>query len=204
MPVQQITQEGSAECYSSDLQQMTAKHVVFYRIPEKYVIELFRDYHGDPFNSLVSARFEESLKAITSTYTAENAVKKREEIKSLVLDLVRKSVGELIDIRDVAIPNIDLSDELEKAIELKQVEQQKSLAKVYELEKETKEAEITMVKARAEAESVKIKGDALKNAPGVIDLEIAKRWNGIAPLSVSVGMEGAGANILLPLGSLAK
>ena len=75
--------------------------------------------------------------------------------------------------------------------------EQAALQKEYELRKEQKEAEITVVRAKAEAEAVKIKGEALKSSPEVIQLEIAKKWNGISPLYIST--TAGGANVLLPL-----
>lgn len=65
------------------------------------------------------------------------------------------------------------------------------------LQKAQRDAEITIVNAKAEAESVRIKGEALTDNPRVVDLEIAKRWNGQSPQSVVIS-EG-GANVLLPL-----
>jgi prohibitin 2 len=106
-------------------------------------------------------------------------------------------VGDLLQIVDINLTNIDLSDQLEAAIEQKVVREQEALAKNFELEKERKQAEITIVRAEAEAKSVSIKGDALKASPEVIQLEIAQRWDGKTPMSVSVGH--GGANVLLPL-----
>lgn len=103
----------------------------------------------------------------------------------------------LIDLVDLPISNIDLTDELEKAIEQKQIKEQEALAKRYELDKAKKEAEITVVNATAEAKAVQIKGQALKASPEVIELEIAKRWDGKSPSSVVVGK--GGANVMLPL-----
>jgi hypothetical protein len=90
-----------------------------------------------------------------------------------------------------------LTDELEQAIELKQIKEQEALAKEYELRKAKKDAEITVVNAEAEAKAVKIKGAALKTSPEVIELEIAKKWNGESPATVVVGK--GGGNVLLPL-----
>jgi regulator of protease activity HflC (stomatin/prohibitin superfamily) len=103
----------------------------------------------------------------------------------------------LLTIVDFAITNIDLTDQLEKAIEDKQVKEQQALAKVYELQKAQKDAEIRIVNAKAEAEAIKITGDALAAAPKLIELELVKKWDGKAPQSV-VTSQG-GANILLPL-----
>jgi regulator of protease activity HflC (stomatin/prohibitin superfamily) len=134
--------------------------------------------------------------ASKAQYKAEELVKNREKIKQAVVQKIQAELAGLIDVRDVPITNIDFSDELEKAIELKQVTEQQALAKEYELKKAQKEAEITVVNARAEAESVKIKGDALASSPRVIELEIVKKWDGKTPQTVVTGQ--GGANILLP------
>lgn len=103
----------------------------------------------------------------------------------------------LLDLVDLPINNIDLTKELEHAIEQKQIKEQEALAKKYELDKAKRDAEITVVNATAEAKAVQIKGAALRAAPEVIELEIAKKWDGKSPATVVVGK--GGANTLLPL-----
>ena len=196
-PVMQLKADGRAESFSSDLQNMTIAYTLMYRVPENQVVRLFQEYKGDPYQTLIEPRVQEAVKQVAAVYRAEDLVKNREKVKHEVLERVRSSVGELLNIADVAITNIDLSNELEQAIEQKVVREQEALAKTFELEREKKQAEITIVKAEAEAKSVSIKGEAIKNSKEVIELEIAQRWDGKAPLSVSVGQ--AGAQVLLPI-----
>jgi prohibitin 2 len=197
LPIKQLTVAGRTNCFSSDLQTIDVAYSVLYRIPESKVVELYQQYSGNPYGTLVEPRLHEAVKQITSKFRAEDLVKSREAIKTAVLEKLRTEMAGLIDIRDVPITNIDLTEELERAIEMKQVTEQQALAKEYELRKAQKEAEITVVNAKAEAEAVKIKGEALRNSPDVISLEIAKRWNGQSPQSVVVSQ--GGANVLLPL-----
>lgn len=192
--LRQETQMGKTECFSSDLQTMTIVYNTLYRIPNHQAVSLFQKYQGNPYDTMINPRLNEALKEVTSKYKAEEAVKNREAIKAKVIDKIRLSMGNLVVVEDIVINNIDLTDELERAIEFKQVEEQKALAKTYELQKERTEAEITIVKAEAEAKSVKIKGEAIKAAPEVIQLEMVKKWNGISPLVV-----GEGNGIMLPL-----
>jgi len=195
--VQQQTVATIAQCFSADTQAITVAANVLFRIPEGRVVELYQQYKGDPFPSLIEPRLQESLKQITAQYTADKIVKSRQEIKALTLDLVRKSVGDIITIVDINIANIDLSNQLEQAIESKMVQEQEALAMSFKLDKARKDAEIKVVEATAEAESVKIKGEALAKAKDVIQLEIVRKWNGISPTTVVVG--SGGENILLPL-----
>lgn len=195
--VRQRTVEGQAAAYSSDLQTVMVSFKALYRIPEGKVVELFQKFQGDPYLSLVEPRVQEELKQTTSKYRAEELVKSREKIKVDLLGQVKTAMGGMLILEDIPITNFDFTDELEKAIEQKTIREQEALAKNFELEKARKDAEITIVNAEAEAKSVKIKGEAIKFAPDVIELEIAKRWNGVTPQSVVVGK--GGANVLLPL-----
>jgi len=195
--VQQQTERNSTSCFTSDLQQVTVEYAVMYRIPENRVVELYRNYKGEIGKALIYPRVEEGLKQLTASYRAENIVTNREKIKAELASKVKLAIGDIVTINDLAITNIDFTDELEKAIELKVVREQEALAKKYELEKATKDAEITMVQARAEAESVKIKGEALKDAPSVVELELIKKWDGHAPSTVVTGK--GGASIVLPV-----
>lgn len=196
-PIRQNTVEGQAGAYSSDLQTVQVAFKTLYRIPENQVTTIYQQYQGDPYQTLVEPRVQEELKQTTSLYRAEELVKSREKIKDEVLEKVKKAVGDLVFITDMAITNFDFTDELEKAIEQKTIREQEALAKSFELDKARKDAEITVVNAEAEARSVKIKGEALKSSPEVISLEIVKKWNGISPTTVVTGR--GGADVLLPL-----
>jgi prohibitin 2 len=197
MPVKQITVASKAEVFSSDLQNIEIEYSVLYRLPEHKVVQLYQQYAGDPYQSLVEPRVQEILKQLTSTFRAEDLVKNRERIKLGLVDRISSAVEEMVYINDLTVTNMQLSKMLEDAIEQKVIREQEALAKSFELDKAKKEAEITIVKAQAEAESIKIKGEAIKAAPDVIQLEIANKWDGKTPQSV-VTTTG-GANILLPL-----
>lgn len=197
-PIMQLKADGKAPSFSSDLQNITFYYTVMYRVPANQVVQLFQQYKGEPYTTLIEPRVQEVIKQVTALSRAEDLVKNRERLKDDALLKLRQAVGDVLQIVDLSITNIDLSDQLEQAIEQKVVREQEALAKSFELDKEKKQAEITLVRAEAEAKSVGIKGEALKSSPEVIQLEIAQRWDGKAPLSVSVG-NGGGTNILLPL-----
>lgn len=58
--VRQQTMISKTECYSSDLQQIDIELRVLYRIPESMIVKMFRDYSGDPFDSLIAPRVSEA------------------------------------------------------------------------------------------------------------------------------------------------
>ena len=94
--VQQDTREISAECFSSDLQQINIQLKVLYRIPEASVVSVLRDYAGSPFEKLILPRVQEATKEVTALKTAADIVKTREQIKSAALSAARIKIGSLL------------------------------------------------------------------------------------------------------------
>ena len=182
--VRQQTAEELAECYSSDLQQIRVDLRLLYRIPEASVVKLFQDYDGNPFESLVAPRVQEALKEVAAMQSAELIVKNREQIKTRSLEIARRKIGSLVVLEDIVIQNISLTRELEHAIEAKMVQEQEASKSKYFQQRVQIEADTAVIKAKGEAESIIIRGDALKKNPAFVDLQIVDRWDGIAPLVI--------------------
>jgi len=193
--VQQDTREVSAECFSSDLQQINIQLKVLYRIPETSVVAVLRDYAGNPFEKLVLPRVQEAIKEVTALKTAADIVKTREQIKVAALDASRAKIGTLLTIEDLVIEDVRLSTELEQAIEAKMVQQQEAEKAIFKMQQARTDAETLIIKAKADAESIRIQGEALEKTPRLVELKMVEKWNGVSPQVV-----GAGSNILLPLG----
>lgn len=197
--IRQQAAKFDAQCYSSDLQQVKVAVRVLYRVPEGKVVTLYRDFAGDPFESLVQPRVAEALKELTALRSAEMIVQKREEIKTSTLDNARKKIQDLVILDDLVIEDIGLTDVLEKAIEAKMVQEQEAARSRFAQQQAEVEANTAVIKARGEAQSINLRGKALTENPSVLDLQVVERWDGIAPLVVGPGAEGA--NMLLPLSS---
>ncbi len=196
----QQTAKFVADCYSSDLQQIKIDVRVLYRMPEGKVVSLFRDYQGDPFKSLIEPRVAEAIKELTALRTSEVIVQKREEIKAGTFDATRKKIGDLLIIEDIVLEDINLTPVLEKAIEAKMVQEQEAARARFAQQQAEIEANTAVIKAKGEAESINLRGQALRENPSVIDLQIVEGWDGVTPLVVGPGAQGA--NMLLPLGDL--
>ena len=223
VPIKQVTEETTASCFSSDLQTVNASLKVMYRIPEQSIVSIYREYSGNPFDTLISPRVQEAIKEVTATESAETIVKNREVIKMKALELARKKIGTIIVLEDLVIENLDLSAELEKAIEQKMVQEQEAAKAKFtqqqaEIEAHTKviqskaQAEINVIQSEAQAKTIKnlseaeakaisVKGQAIRENTGIVELTIAEKWNGVSPLVVGSGKD---TSILLPIGKDAK
>jgi prohibitin 2 len=199
--VRQQTKKVSAACFSSDLQQVVLELRVLYRVPDKSVVEIFKQYAGDPFDSLIAPRVQEALKEVTASQTAEQIVKKREAVKQKALAAARQKIGHILWVEDIVVRDIHLSAELENAIEAKMVaEQQAAQARFTQVQTQV-EAETAIISARGEAEAIKVRGDALRMSPVFLRLKLVERWNGRSPLVVPADQNSTGAALLLPLGA---
>lgn len=208
--VRQLTEELNTECYSADLQQVQASVRVLYRIPENSVVALFRDYQGEPFADLIAPRVVEAVKEVASSQSAEMIVQNREKIKVDALASLRQKIGlnaagsPLIVVEDITISDLQLSPELNAAIEQKMTQREEAERAKFVQRQAEIEAETAIIRAKGEAESIEIKGKALRQNPAFILLQVVEQWDGISPLVVGAGGSSGGAQVMVPMSELEK
>lgn len=207
--VRQQTEELSSECYSSDLQQVRATMRILYRIPENAVVPLYRDFEGAEYQSLIAPRVVEALKEAASSQSAEMIVQNREAIKLKTLEATRAKIGELpgggplIAIEDITLSDLALSAELNAAIEQKMTQREEAERARFVQRRAEIEAQTMIIKAKGDGESIQIRGQALRENPAFLKLQIVEKWDGVPP--VVIGGDGAsGANVLVPISDLTR
>jgi len=195
--IKQRTATMDAPVISKDLQEVRTQLKVLYRVPEASVVEIYQKFKGDPFVSLIRPRVDEAIKEVTKNHTAQEIVQERAIIKERTLESARIKIGGLLNVVDIVLEDISLSAKLEAAIERKMVQEQEANKAVFEQQKAQIDADIAVVRAKGEAESIRIRGEALATNPELIDLEVIKTWNGQTPRVVTGG--SGGASMLLPM-----
>ena len=209
LSVRQQTEELSTECYSSDLQQVRATMRILYRVPENAIVPLFRDYEGAEYQALIAPRVVEALKEAASAQSAELIVQNRETIKLQTLEATRKKIGELTEggpvvfIEDITLSDLTPSAELNAAIEQKMTQREEAERARFVQRQAEIEAQTVIIKAKGDAESIDIRGRALRESPAFLKLQIVERWDGTSPLVIG-GDSGTGANVLMPLNDLIR
>lgn len=96
------------------------------------------------------------------------------------------------------VRNVDFTPEFKQAIELKQIAQQEAERKKYELEKEKVEKERKIIAAEGDAESIRLRGEALSRNPALIQYEYVQK---ITPGVQTIITDGRS---ILSLGDLVK
>lgn len=182
--VKQDTVEGKAQPLTADQLAITLEYKVQYRIPEGQILTLYQAYSGNPYDKLIDPQIQEAFRQVISQYKADGAIKNINTVKDQVVAMVRSNLKGLVDIEDIPITHTSLPEVLQNAIAEKQIMEQKSLQKQYELDAAKKQAEITVANAQAQAESIKLQTEALARSPQLIEYEKVKKWDGKLPNTV--------------------
>jgi prohibitin 2 len=197
--IRTITTQTDADCFSSDLQEVKITLAVQTRITKENASKIYQNY-GPDYMTQATPKILDALKAETAKYEAAQIIANRDKIRSETMRAASERLQDFVEVQDFSIVNVSFSDDYEKAIEAKQVAQQRAEQAKYELQQAQIEADTKVAAAKGEAQAIEIRGDALSKNPEVIDLELINKWDGKAPDTlVTGGAGGSAASIVLPL-----
>lgn len=190
MNVQVQKTEVKASAASKDLQDVTTSVALNYRLDPSSVGKLYQDVRTDYDVKLVQPRLQESIKAATSQYTAEELVTKRSEVRDKIeMNLRDKLLSYGIIVDQVNIVDFSFSTSFNAAIEKKVTAEQDALAAKNKLEQIKFEAQQTIESAKAQAESIKIQAEAVNSQGGAdyVSLQAIQKWDGKLPIQMVPG-----------------
>lgn len=171
---------------SKDLQDVKVSAVVTYHVDPTKVIDLYRQYQNvaNHDDRIVRPNIRDSVKAITSAYTAEELVTKRAEYSDKVRALLNERLsGSFAIVEQSNITNLEFSPSFTQAIENKVTAVQNAEAQKNKLEQVKYEAQQKIETAKAEAEAIRIQASAINSQGGAdfVNLKAVEKWNGILP-----------------------
>ncbi len=193
--VQKVEEEVTAS--SKDLQEVTSKIALNYRVDATKASTIYSDLGLQYPNTIVQPALQETIKATTAQFTAEELITKRSDVANLMQkDIELRLLDEHILPTDLSIIDFNFTTEFNDAIEQKQIAQQKALTAQNELERIRIEAdqekakaeglaEADLARARAEAEAQKMLRDTV--SPELLMLRAVEKWNGTLPVYMGGG-----------------
>ena len=206
--------ELNTEAFSKDIQTVSAKLAVNYRLRPESSFSVYKSYGTAFEQNVIVPATHEALKSVCAQYTAEELISKRAESSDKMRDeLDAKLTGMGITVTDFNIIDFDFSIDFINAVEAKQVAEQ--VKKKAATENETaiaqaeREKQVAIKAAEAAAEKVRIEAEAQANAVKLaadaeafrlqsinenltnltIQNTLAERWDGRLP-TVSGGATG--------------
>jgi prohibitin 2 len=196
--IRTITTQSDADCFSSDLQDVKITVAVQTRITKDNATNIFKNF-GVEYMSQAMPKILDALKAETAKYEAAEIIANRDKIRAETFKGASERLQGFVEVLDLSFVNVEFSDDYEKAIEAKQVAQQRAEQAKYELQQAEVEAQKAVAIAKGEAEAIQIRGDALAKNPQVIQLEMINKWDGKSPETLVTTGAGGVPSIVLPI-----
>ena len=207
MNVRLLKSSETVSASSKDLQSVITKVEIQYSLIGSFAPSTYQNIglRTDLESKLVDPAIQESVKAITARYTAEQLITKRSEVKIninvainqfIYATLKERNLERILKISNIAITDFNFSDEFNQAIELKVRAEQQALQAKNEKEKRITQAEAAAAekKLAADAEAYQItaastaramairrEARALKGNPELIKLRATEKWDGVLP-----------------------
>jgi regulator of protease activity HflC (stomatin/prohibitin superfamily) len=194
--------ERPMESYSRDQQPAKLSVKVSYRpLPDvQSITELYTRYRDlDGFkDAVLTPRVYEGVKTVFGQFDAVTAIQERARLNAEIEAAILKLVTGPVAIEGVQIQDIAFSEAYEQSIE-QRMQAQVEVEKVMQNKaREQLQADIRVIQANAQAQAVKLQGEAegeaiaargkaLHDNPQLVSLVAAEKWNGILPTTMVPG-----------------
>ena len=173
--------EVPGQSSTKDLQQLSASFAINFRLDPVQVVKIRRE-QGTLQNlvaKVIAPQTQESFKIAAARRTVEEAITKREELKSDFDTALGSRLDKYgIIVLDTSVIDLTFSPEFARAVEDKQIAEQKAQRAVYVAEEAEQEAEAEINRAKGKAEAQKLLAETLKAQGGqlVLQKEAIEAW----------------------------
>jgi len=191
--------EVGADAASKDLQVVNSRVALNFKVDPNKAANLYQDVGRNYEDRLISPSLQESVKAATAKFTAEELITKRSEVREEIKRNLKEKLephGILVD--EFNIVDFSFSPSFNHAIEEKVTAEQQALAAKNKLEQVKFEAEQKIAEARGRAEGIRIESEALKTNDKILEMRFIEAWDGKLP--VVMGQTGS----ILDISSILK
>ncbi|NEO53054.1 MAG: prohibitin family protein [Okeania sp. SIO3B5] len=173
--------EVPAQSSTKDLQQLSASFAINFRLDPMLVVKIRRE-QGTLQNlvaKVIAPQTQESFKIAAARRTVEEAITQREELKADFDNALGSRLDKYgILVLDTSVIDLTFSPEFAKAVEEKQIAEQKAQRAVYIAEEAEQEAQAYINRAKGKAEAQKLLAETLKAQGGelVLQKEAIEAW----------------------------
>jgi regulator of protease activity HflC (stomatin/prohibitin superfamily) len=175
--------EVGADAASKDLQVVNSRVALNFKVDPNKVANLYQDVGRNFEDRLISPSLQESVKAATAKFTAEELITKRSEVREEIKRNLKEKLephGILVD--EFNIVDFSFSTSFNHAIEEKVTAEQQALAAKNKLEQVKFEAEQKIAEAKGRAEGIRIESEALKTNEKILEMRFIEAWDGKLPV----------------------
>ncbi len=174
--------EVPAQSSTKDLQQLTASFAINFRLDSSQVVNIRRTQGSlqNIVSKIIAPQTQESFKIAAARRTVEESITKRDELKQdfdAALSARLDKYG--IIILDTSVVDLEFSTEFSKAVEEKQIAEQRAQRAVYIAQEAEQEAEANVNRAKGQAEAQRLLRESL--TPELLQKQAIEKWDGKFP-----------------------
>lgn len=173
--------EVPAESSTKDLQDLNARFAINFRLEPDRVVEIRRK-QGSLSNivtKIIAPQTQESFKVAAARRTVEQAITQRAQLKEDFDDALALRLEKYgINVLDTSVVDLTFSPEFARAVEEKQIAEQRARRAVYVAQEAEQEAQAEINRAKGRAEAQRLLAETLKAQGGnlVLQKEAIEAW----------------------------
>ena len=171
--------------YTKDVQQAELLISVNTSLEPGKVHLLFQEIGRGYDEKVIAPQISRAVKDTIGKWEADMLVSNREKATDEIFSSLKEALLPYhINTQNVVIENIDYSSQFERAIEEKQIATQDAIKAKNRTKQVEEEANQKVLAAKAEAESMRIRSQALSQNQNLVAYEAVQKWNGQLPINM--------------------
>lgn len=173
--------EVPAQSSTKDLQDLSARFAINFRLDPSEVVTVRRTQGTleNIVSKIIAPQTQESFKIAAARRTVEEAITRREELKNDFDEALGARLDKYgIIVLDTSVVDLQFSPEFAKAVEDKQIAEQRARRAVYIAQEAEQEAQADINRAKGRAEAQRLLAETLKAQGGslVLQKEAIAAW----------------------------
>lgn len=182
MDARNQTMQVETLAYTKDIQQAKFEATVNYRLDGTKAATIFQNVGEGWSDALVPQVVQDTLKATIGKWDAVVLIENRDKATNAVLTQLTENLAPKgVIVTNFSITNIDFNEEFEKAVEDKVTAIQRAAGEENKTKQISEQAKQRVISAKAEAESMEIRSQALSQNKGLVEYEAVQKWDGKLP-----------------------
>ncbi|MEG4441161.1 prohibitin family protein [Microcoleus sp. AT9_B5] len=191
--------EVPAQSATKDLQDLNASFAINFRLDAERIVEIRRTQGtlDNIVSKIIAPQTQEAFKTAAALRTAEQSITQRSELKRDFDTALKERLSKYdVIVLDTSVVNIRFSTDFAKAVEEKQVAEQRAQRAVYVAQEAEQQAQADINRAQGRAEAQRLLAETLKAQGGnlVLQKEAIEAWRSGGAQMPKVLVMGAGSS----------